>query len=189
MKNPGFLTNGTIVVLKPSDTLGNINTVAVIVGRYEKVVEGQPEFVALPIVLNPDEEEITKVLTQNNTMASFISVFNDEVISVIDVADIDKYEWVITHTINHIIDTQDSKSSKHVKKLENTLMEALEEKNFIKFKWIIFNKQLRECDLIEWSNNIRNSKRFYVEFFEVKEKEIDNCLSKLEKLLEEVQSN
>ena len=59
MKNPGFLINGTIVVLKPTEENSDHNIIAVVVGRYTTVVEGYPEYVGLPIVLDSDDEDFS----------------------------------------------------------------------------------------------------------------------------------
>jgi len=187
MKNPGFITNGTIVVLKPSDSPGrdNTNQIAVVVGRYENVVEGYPEYVALPIVYNPDEDDDKRIsyLTSNSTMYSFFSVFEDEVLSIIgNIDNIDKYEWVITRTINHSLDEK-RKEHSTVVKLEETLMNAVQEKNFTKFKWIINNTKFDPYTLHDWISNLNSKKDFYIEYFGVKDKDIENCLSKLEKQL------
>ena len=142
MKNPDFLINGTIVVLKPTKE-NNMNTIAVVVGRYTMVVEGYPEYVGLPIILESigdDDETTIKYLTQNKTMASYISFFQDEVLSELGVVKgVEDKEWVITKTINYLRDnnTEDftlrNKGDK-VQKLEVTLDESLIEKNFTKFK-------------------------------------------------------
>ena len=146
MKNPGFLVNGTIVVLKPTEKDTKHNIIAVTVGRYSTVVEGFPEYIGLPIVLHSnDEKDTIAYLTQNDTMASYISFFEDEVISQIGVIKaVESKEWVITNTINYIREHdllnylyKDNK----VQKLELTLEDALIEKNYTKFKWLIFNNK------------------------------------------------
>ena len=194
MKNPDFLINGTIVVLKPTKE-NNMNTIAVVVGRYTMVVEGYPEYVGLPIVLESigdDDETTIKYLTQNKTMASYISFFQDEVLSELGVIKgVEDKEWVITKTINYLRDnnTEDftlrNKGDK-VQKLEVTLDESLIEKNFTKFKWIIFNKDLDKYTLEKWITKLKKKKEFYTEYFDVKEKDIDSCIIKLQKSLEVV---
>ena len=190
MKNPGFLINGTIVVLKPTEENSDHNTIAVVVGRYTTVVEGYPEYVGLPIVLDSEDEEITiKYLTQNNVMASYLSFFEDEVLSQIGVVKaIEEKEWVITNTINYIRDKDESIIDKDnkIKKLELTLEDALLEKNYTKFKWIIFNMDFHESDLIKWIKKLTEKKGFYIEYFEIKEKDIDCCIQKLQKSLEAI---
>ena len=60
MKNPGFLVNGTIVVLKPTEN-NKHNIIAVTVGRYSTVVEGFPEYIGLPIILDsPSGREVSE---------------------------------------------------------------------------------------------------------------------------------
>ncbi len=192
MKNPDFLINGTIVVLKPTKE-NNMNTIVVVVGRYTMVVEGYPEYVGLPIVLESigeDDETTIKYLTQNKTMASYISFFQDEVLSELGVIKgVEDKEWVITKTINYLRDnnTEDftlrNKGDK-VQKLEVTLDESLIEKNFTKFKWIIFNKDLDKYTLENWITKLTEKKEFYIEYFDIKEKDIDSCITKLQKSLE-----
>ena len=194
MKNPDFLINGTIVVLKPTKE-NNMNTIAVVVGRYTMVVEGYPEYVGLPIILESigdDDETTIKYLTQNKTMASYISFFQDEVLSELGVVKgVEDKEWVITKTINYLRDnnTEDfalrNKGDK-VQKLEVTLDESLIEKNFTKFKWIIFNKDLDKYTLENWIAKLTEKKEFYTKYFDVKEKDIDSCITKLQKSLEVV---
>lgn len=192
MKNPDFLINGTIVILKPTKE-NNMNTIVVVVGRYTMVVEGYPEYVGLPIVLESigeDDETTIKYLTQNKTMASYISFFQDEVLSELGVIKgVEDKEWVITKTINYLRDnnTEDftlrNKGDK-VQKLEVTLDESLIEKNFTKFKWIIFNKDLDKYTLENWITKLTEKKEFYIEYFDIKEKDIDSCITKLQKSLE-----
>lgn len=185
MKNPNFLTNGTIIVLKPND-LDETNRIAVIVGRYEHVVEGQPEYVAIPVVLNPDDDNFIRTITSNESLYSFFSVFEDEIVSILNVVpEVEEKEWVFTHVINSIIDSNGEGKDRHIKKLENNLLDALEEKNFTKFKWIISNTQLYVNEAKKWIAKLGSNKEFYIEYFDVKEKDIDNCLSKLEKQLDE----
>jgi glutaredoxin 2 len=190
MKNPGFLINGTIVVLKPTEEDSDHNTIAVVVGRYTTVVEGYPEYVGLPIVLDSDDEETTiKYLTRNDTMASYLSFFEDEVLSQIGIVkSVEEKEWVITNTINYIRDKDESIIDKDnkVKKLEFSLEDALLEKNYTKFKWIIFNTDFHELELNNWIKKLTEKKEFYIEYFEIKEKDIDSCIQRLQKSLENI---
>lgn len=190
MKNPGFLINGTIVVLKPTEEDSDHNTIAVVVGRYTTVVEGYPEYIGLPIVLDSDDEETTiKYLTRNDTMASYLSFFEDEVLSQIGIVKaIEEKEWVITNTINYIRDKDESIIDKDnkVKKLEFSLEDALLEKNYTKFKWIICNTDFHELELNEWIKKLTEKKEFYIEYFEIKEKDVDSCIQKLQKSLENI---
>ena len=190
MKNPGFLINGTIVVLKPTEEDSDHNTIAVVVGRYTTVVEGYPEYVGLPIVLDSDDEETTiKYLTRNDTMASYLSFFEDEVLSQIGIVkSVEEKEWVITNTINYIRDKDESIIDKDNKgkKLEFSLEDALLEKNYTKFKWIIFNTDFHKLDLNNWIKKLTEKKEFYIEYFEIKEKDIDSCIQKLQKSLENI---
>lgn len=190
MKNPGFLINGTIVVLKPTEEDSDHNTIAVVVGRYTTVVEGYPEYVGLPIVLDSDDEETTiKYLTRNDTMASYLSFFEDEVLSQIGIVkSVEEKEWVITNTINYIRDKDESIIDKDnkVKKLEFSLEDALLEKNYTKFKWIIFNTDFHELELNNWIKKLTEKKEFYIEYLEIKEKDIDSCIQKLQKSLENI---
>ena len=190
MKNPGFLINGTIVVLKPTEENSDHNIIVVVVGRYTTVVEGYPEYVGLPIVLDSDDEETTiKYLTQNDTMASYLSFFEDEVLSQIGIVkSVEEKEWVITNTINYIRDKDESIIDKDnkVKKLEFSLEDALLEKNYTKFKWIIFNTDFHELELNNWIKKLTEKKEFYIEYFEIKEKDIDSCIQKLQKSLENI---
>lgn len=190
MKNPGFLINGTIVVLKPTEENSDHNIIAVVVGRYTTVVEGYPEYVGLPIVLDSDDEETTiKYLTRNDTMASYLSFFEDEVLSQIGIVkSVEEKEWVITNTINYIRDKDESIIDKDnkVKKLEFSLEDALLEKNYTKFKWIIFNTDFHKLDLNNWIKKLTEKKEFYIEYFEIKEKDVDSCIQKLQKSLENI---
>lgn len=190
MKNPGFLINGTIVVLKPTEENSDHNTIAVVVGRYTTVVEGYPEYIGLPIVLDSDDEETTiKYLTRNDTMASYLSFFEDEVLSQIGIVkSVEEKEWVITNTINYIRDKDESIIDKDnkVKKLEFSLEDALLEKNYTKFKWIIFNTDFHELELNNWIKKLTEKKEFYIEYLEIKEKDIDSCIQKLQKSLENI---
>ena len=191
MKNPGFLINGTIVVLKPTEEDSTHNTIAVVVGRYSTVVEGYPEYVGLPIVLNSSEDEETtiKYLTQNDIMASYISFFEDEVLSEIGIIkQVEEKEWVIVNTINYFRDKDEYIKDKDnkVQKLEVTLEDALIEKNFTKFKWVVSNGEFHESDLNKWITKLLEKKEFYIEYFEVKEKDIDCCIQKLQKSLETI---
>lgn len=190
MKNPGFLINGTIVVLKPTEENSDHNTIAVVVGRYTTVVEGYPEYIGLPIVLDSDDEETTiKYLTRNDTMASYLSFFEDEVLSQIGIVkSVEEKEWVITNTINYIRDKDESIIDKDnkVKKLEFSLEDALLEKNYTKFKWIIFNTDFHELELNNWIKKLTEKKEFYIEYFEIKEKDVDSCIQKLQKSLENI---
>ena len=67
MKNPGFLVNGTIVVLSPIMN-NKTNIIAVVVGRYSNIVEGYPEYIGLPIVLDTRNDKLS-YLTSNSTMS------------------------------------------------------------------------------------------------------------------------
>ena len=191
MKNPGFLVNGTIVVLKPTEEDTKHNVIAVTVGRYSTVVEGFPEYIGLPIVLHSnDEKDTIAYLTQNNTMASYISFFEDEVLSQIGILKaVESKEWVITNTINYIREhnllnllNKDNLNNK-VQKLELTLEDALIEKNYTKFKWLIFNTNIDRYTLNDWIQKIINNKEFYIEYFNIKEKDINYCLERLQKSL------
>ena len=191
MKNPGFLVNGTIVVLKPTEEDTKHNVIAVTVGRYSTVVEGFPEYIGLPIVLHSnDEKDTIAYLTQNDTMASYISFFEDEVLSQIGILKaVESKEWVITNTINYIREhnllnllNKDNLNNK-VQKLELTLEDALIEKNYIKFKWLIFNTNIDRYTLNDWIQKIINNKEFYIEYFNIKEKDINYCLERLQKSL------
>lgn len=191
MKNPGFLVNGTIVVLKPTEEDTKHNVIAVTVGRYSTVVEGFPEYIGLPIVLHSnDEKDTIAYLTQNDTMASYISFFEDEVLSQIGILKaVESKEWVITNTINYIREhnllnllNKDNLNNK-VQKLELTLEDALIEKNYTKFKWLIFNTNIDRYTLNDWIQKIINNKEFYIEYFNIKEKDINYCLERLQKSL------
>ena len=191
MKNPGFLVNGTIVVLKPTEEDTKHNVIAVTVGRYSTVVEGFPEYIGLPIVLHPNNEKDTiAYLTQNDTMASYISFFEDEILSQIGILKtVESKEWVITNTINYIREhnllnllNKDNLNNK-VQKLELTLEDALIEKNYTKFKWLIFNTNIDRYTLNDWIQKIINNKEFYIEYFNIKEKDINYCLERLQKSL------
>ncbi len=191
MKNPGFLVNGTIVVLKPTEEDTKHNVIAVTVGRYSTVVEGFPEYIGLPIVLHSnDEKDTIAYLTQNDTMASYISFFEDEILSQIGILKtVESKEWVITNTINYIREhdllnllNKDNLNNK-VQKLELTLEDALIEKNYIKFKWLIFNTNIDRYTLNDWIKKIINNKEFYIEYFNIKEKDINYCLERLQKSL------
>lgn len=191
MKNPGFLVNGTIVVLKPTEEDTKHNVIAVTVGRYSTVVEGFPEYIGLPIVLHSnDEKDTIAYLTQNDTMASYISFFEDEILSQIGILKaVESKEWVITNTINYIREhnllnllNKDNLNNK-VQKLELTLEDALIEKNYTKFKWLIFNTNIDRYTLNDWIQKIINNKEFYIEYFNIKEKDINYCLERLQKSL------
>lgn len=191
MKNPGFLVNGTIVVLKPTEEDTKHNVIAVTVGRYSTVVEGFPEYIGLPIVLHSNNEKDTiAYLTQNDTMASYISFFEDEILSQIGILKtVESKEWVITNTINYIREhnllnllNKDNLNNK-VQKLELTLEDALIEKNYTKFKWLIFNTNIDRYTLNDWIQKIINNKEFYIEYFNIKEKDINYCLERLQKSL------
>lgn len=191
MKNPGFLVNGTIVVLKPTEEDIKHNVIAVTVGRYSTVVEGFPEYIGLPIVLHSnDEKDTIAYLTQNDTMASYISFFEDEILSQIGILKtVESKEWVITNTINYIREhnllnllNKDNLNNK-VQKLELTLEDALIEKNYTKFKWLIFNTNIDRYTLNDWIQKIINNKEFYIEYFNIKEKDINYCLERLQKSL------
>ena len=191
MKNPGFLVNGTIVVLKPTEEDTKHNIIAVTVGRYSTVVEGFPEYIGLPIVLHSnDEKDTIAYLTQNDTMASYISFFEDEILSQIGILKaVESKEWVITNTINYIREhnllnllNKDNLNNK-VQKLELTLEDALIEKNYTKFKWLIFNTNIDRYTLNDWIQKIINNKEFYIEYFNIKEKDINYCLGRLQKSL------
>lgn len=186
MKNPGFLVNGSIVVLNPI-IKGSLNTIAVVVGRYSTVVEGYPEYVGLPIILNSNDNKNTLVeLTSNSTMSSYISFFEEEILFTIGIIkDINSKEWVITNTINYLRSRDNSIIDKDnkVKQLEITLDDALEEKNYIKFRWIVFNLDLDQYTLKQWVNKLIRKKEFFIEYFEISEKDIDNCIRKLQKAL------
>jgi len=191
MKNPGFLVNGTIVVLKPTEKDIKHNVIAVTVGRYSTVVEGFPEYIGLPIVLHSnDEKDTIAYLTQNDTMASYISFFEDEVLSQIGILKaVESKEWVITNTINYIREhdllslLNKGNLNNKVQKLELTLEEALIEKNYTKFKWLIFNTNIDRYTLNDWIQKIINNKEFYIEYFNIKEKDINYCLERLQKSL------
>ena len=191
MKNPGFLVNGTIVVLKPTEKDTKHNVIAVTVGRYSTVVEGFPEYIGLPIVLHSnDEKDTIAYLTQNDTMASYISFFEDEVLSQIGILKaVESKEWVITNTINYIREhnllslLNKGNLNNKVQKLELTLEDALIEKNYTKFKWLIFNTNIDRYTLNDWIQKIINNKEFYIEYFNIKEKDINYCLERLQKSL------
>lgn len=190
MKNPGFLVNGTIVVLKPTEN-NKHNIIAVTVGRYSTVVEGFPEYIGLPIILDScDEKDTIAYLTQNNTMSSYITFFEDEVVSQIGIIrSIEEKEWVIINTINYIREKNNQnifKNINKIKKLEITLEDALEEKNFVKFKWIISNINLDKYYLEKWILKITNKKEFFIEYFNIKEKDIDYCLHRLQRSLNDI---
>lgn len=191
MKNPGFLVNGTIVVLKPTEEDTKHNVIAVTVGRYSTVVEGFPEYIGLPIVLHSnDEKDTIAYLTQNDTMASYISFFEDEILSQIGILKtVESKEWVITNTINYIREhdllnlLNKNNLNNKVQKLELTLEDALIEKNYTKFKWLIFNTNIDRYTLNDWIQKIINNKEFYIEYFNIKEKDINYCLERLQKSL------
>ena len=184
MKNPGFLVNGTIVVLSPIMN-NKTNIIAVVVGRYSNIVEGYPEYIGLPIVLDTRNDKLS-YLTSNSTMSSYISFFEDEVLSSIGIIkEIESKEWVIINTINYLRNKDDKILDKNniAKKLEITLEDALEEKNYSKFRWIIFNLNLDQYTLKQWIDKLIRKKEFFIEYFSITEKDIDNCIRKLQNSL------
>ena len=177
MKNPGYLTNGSIVILKPSCEEGS-NIVVTIVGRYEDLSNGI-KYVGIITVLDPDDKsEITTRL--KNGIKNFISFKLEDIVAIAGyVEDIENSEWVITKTINTMI--EDGK----VIKFDNTLDEAYIENDYAKFRWLIYNTEIDQYTAKDWVNKITDRKSDIIKRFGIKESSLEMCKKKLLKFVDE----